>query len=185
MSTERIVQRLKSLITMGRVKGAKSSAAASGEVTVESMRPSDELRVVQSYGFASRPQAGAEAVIVQVGSNPDQAIVIAIDDRRYRISLAGGEVALFDDLGSKVHIKRGGIIEVEATTIKLGAGAVLGAARMGDDVSIAAAWTAWFAQAEVAKAAALATLVPPVPSLPLPPFPIGVISSASSKTAVQ
>lgn len=185
MSAERIVQRLKSLITMGRIKGASASAGASGEVTVESMLPSDELRVLQPYGLASRPQSGAEAVIVQVGSNPDQAIVIAIDDRRYRISLAGGEVALYDDLGSKVHLKRSGVIEVEATTIKLGAGAVAGAARMGDDVSVSAAWTAWFAQAEVAKAASLATLMPPVPSLPLPPFPIGLISSASAKTSIE
>lgn len=77
----------------------------------------DRLERFGSYGFTSAPHPGAEAVAVFVGGNRDHGLVIAVDDRRYRLrALEEGEVALYDDLGSKVHLRRGGEIEVVATT---------------------------------------------------------------------
>jgi len=58
---------------------------------------------LQHYGFTSRPKAGAEAVIFRDGEN---IIMIASDDRRYRIALEEGEVALYTDEGDKIHFKR-------------------------------------------------------------------------------
>lgn len=62
---------------------------------------------VQHYGFASSPQAGAELVILVEGN-----VITAIgsDDRRYRLALVNGEVALYDDLGQVVHLTRSGIV---------------------------------------------------------------------------
>lgn len=71
----------------------------------------DDVERVQEYGFTSVPQPGAEAVIAFVGGNRDHGLIIAVDDRRYRLKgLAGGEVALYDDLGQKVHLTRSGIV---------------------------------------------------------------------------
>jgi phage gp45-like len=40
-----------------------------------------------------------------------------VDDRRYRLTgLAKGEVALYDDLGSKIHLQRDGNILVQCAT---------------------------------------------------------------------
>lgn len=64
---------------------------------------------LQHYGFTSRPLAGAELIIWAEGNN---IIAVASDDRRYRLSLADGEVALYTDEGDKVHLKRGRIIEI-------------------------------------------------------------------------
>lgn len=74
----------------------------------------DEIRSdvhrLQEYGFTSRPKLGSEAAVIFLGGNRDHGIVIAVEDRRYRLkSLADGEVALYDDLGQKVHLKRAGI----------------------------------------------------------------------------
>ncbi len=63
----------------------------------------------QHYGFTSRPLAGAEAIIIREGNH---IVMIASDDRRYRIALEAGEVALYSDEGDKVHLKRGRKIEV-------------------------------------------------------------------------
>ncbi len=60
----------------------------------------------QQYGYTSRPKPGAELIILAQGNN---VIAVASDDRRYRISLEEGEVALYDDLGQVVHLKRDGI----------------------------------------------------------------------------
>jgi len=63
----------------------------------------------QHYGFTSRPHPGAEAIIIKEGNH---FIMLASDDRRYRIGLEEGEVALYTDEGDKVHLKRGRIIEI-------------------------------------------------------------------------
>jgi len=64
----------------------------------------------QEYGFTSVPHPGAEAILLAVGGNRDHPIVVAVEDRRYRLTgLAGGEMAIHDDLGQKVHLKRNGI----------------------------------------------------------------------------
>ena len=52
-----------------------------------------------------------------VGGSRDHWLAIAVDDRRYRIrNLTAGEVAIYSDQGDKVVIKRGGTIEVTAST---------------------------------------------------------------------
>jgi phage baseplate assembly protein V len=69
----------------------------------------DNREYFQHYGFTSRPLPGAEIVIQATGNN---IIAIASDDRRYRLSLVDGEVALYTDEGDKIHLKRDRIIEI-------------------------------------------------------------------------
>ncbi|MDA8428944.1 MAG: phage baseplate assembly protein [Geobacteraceae bacterium] len=68
----------------------------------------------QHYGYTSRPKAGAEIIIIREGGH---FVAVASDDRRYRIALENGEVALYDDLGQKMHLKRGGIDVTSPTKI--------------------------------------------------------------------
>lgn len=71
----------------------------------------DAVERMQNYGFTSVPLAGADAAVVFVAGNREQGIVVAIDDRRYRLTgLEAGEVAIYDDQGQKVHITRTGIL---------------------------------------------------------------------------
>lgn len=57
----------------------------------------------QHYGFTSRPLQGAEGILL-IENN--KIYLIASDDRRYRITLEEGEVALYTDEGDKIHLKR-------------------------------------------------------------------------------
>lgn len=77
----------------------------------------------QNYGFTSVPQIGAEAAVVFVGGDRDHALVLAVDDRRYRLTgLQPGEVAIYTDQGDQIRIKRGGDIEITgASKISLNA----------------------------------------------------------------
>lgn len=71
----------------------------------------------QQYGFTSVPQKGAEAVVLFVGGRRDHGLVLAVDDRRYRLKgLEGGEVALYTDEGDSIVLRRGGTVEVTAAT---------------------------------------------------------------------
>lgn len=69
----------------------------------------DNREYFQHYGFTSRPQAGAEIIIIKEGNHY---IAVASDDRRYRIALEEGEVALYTDEGDKIHLKRDKTIEI-------------------------------------------------------------------------
>lgn len=71
-----------------------------------------DMERFQNYGFTSHPHLGAEACAAFVGGNRDHGIVLAVDDRRYRLkALAQGEVALYTDEdqsgGHRIHLKRG------------------------------------------------------------------------------
>jgi len=82
----------------------------------------DDMERVQEYGFTSVPLPGAEAVAVFPGGNRDHGLIIAVEDRRYRLrGLAGGEVALYDDQGQKVHLTRDGIVIYTEKTCRVDA----------------------------------------------------------------
>lgn len=78
----------------------------------------------QNYGNTSVPLPpdadgkGAEAIIVSNNGNPDDGIVIVVDDRRYRLTgLTAGEVAMYDDLGQFVKLGRS---TLEVSTLATG-----------------------------------------------------------------
>lgn len=95
----------------------------------------DGVERFQQYGLTAHPHPGAEGVAVFVGGNRDHGLVLAVDDRRYRLrGLAQGEVALYDDQGQKVHLTRDGIvIEAKALTVNADGDITLAA---GGDVTI-------------------------------------------------
>lgn len=123
------------LLTIGRAV-IKASRAEGGFMTVQVTALDGEildgLPLIQDYGFASRPRSGAQGVIACVGGNRRAALVIATEDKRYRLQLGeDGESAIYDDLGQKVHLTRAGIviettlpIEVNAASVAIDAAAV-------------------------------------------------------------
>lgn len=76
----------------------------------------DEIERFQNYGFTSRPLDGAEAAVMFVGGRRDHGVVVAVDDRRYRLKgLEGGEVAMYTDEGDSIRLNRGGNINLTAS----------------------------------------------------------------------
>lgn len=67
----------------------------------------DGVERLQNYGFTSVPKPDAEAVVGCMGGLRSHAIVLAVEDRRFRLTgLAEGEVAIYDDLGNVVKLGR-------------------------------------------------------------------------------
>lgn len=65
----------------------------------------------QHYGFTSRPIAGAEAILIKDGNH---IVMIASDDRRYRLAIEDGEVAIYTDEGDHILFKRGKEIYIKS-----------------------------------------------------------------------
>lgn len=143
----------------GRLRGMLSRAVIA---LVDDARQAQELQVAlfadegqdaverfQEYGFTSHPHPGAEAVVGCVGGLRSHAVVIAVEDRRYRLTaLSQGEVALYDDLGNVVKLGRDELaitgaakvrviapqVVVESDDVQLGGLGGAKVARIGDDV---------------------------------------------------
>lgn len=73
----------------------------------------DHIERIQNYGITSRPLDGAEAITLSLGGDRSHTVVIAVDDRRYRVKgLENGEVCLYtdEDQGGddhRIHMRRG------------------------------------------------------------------------------
>ena len=80
----------------------------------------DNAERAQQYGFTSHPQAGAEVFVAFVGADRSHPVVLAVDDRRYRLQgLQGGEVAIYTDEGDSIILKRDNHIEVKTKHFKV------------------------------------------------------------------
>ena len=72
----------------------------------------DEVEHAEPYGFTSEPLTDGlpEAFALFFDGDRSHGVVFCIADRRYRLKpLSPGEVAIYDDLGQKVHLTRNGI----------------------------------------------------------------------------
>jgi phage baseplate assembly protein V len=94
-----------------RVDDAKKAQVLQLGILADEVK--DDVERLQNYGFTSVPLEGAEAVIVFPGGKRDHAVTVVTEDRRYRIrNLESGEVAVYDQTGSKIVLKANGDIEV-------------------------------------------------------------------------
>lgn len=114
--TAPLARRVNLMVARGVLALVDDAAKMQGvQVTLLSGEVRDMERF-QDYGLSSQPHAGAEVAAVFVGGNRNHGLVLAIDDRRYRLKgLQGGEVALYDDLGHAVKLSRTGIVITGAT----------------------------------------------------------------------
>lgn len=99
--------RVMMMIARGVLRGVTdSSSRQTLQVELLKGEVRDGIERMQNYGFTSHPTGGDVAVMF-LGGNREQGIVVAVDDRRYRLTtLQAGEVAIYDDLGNKVELLR-------------------------------------------------------------------------------
>lgn len=154
---ERFTRKLRNRVEMMIARGVVRLVNDGGKLQVVQLGLlQGETRVLerfQSYGFTGHPHPGAEAVVLFRGGDRDHGLVVVVDDRRYRLkALAAGEVAMYDDLGKKIHFKRDGTFEAVApklvinvtgdVVINAGGNVELGGvggpavARVGDNVDV-------------------------------------------------
>ena len=93
-----------------------SQALQALQVRLNALELRNKVPALTPYGLAHFPLEGAEAVVLAPEGDPERSVVIVCHDRRYRLSdLQSGEVALHDDLGSKVHLRRDGKVDISCS----------------------------------------------------------------------
>lgn len=102
---------LSDLLTRGVVT-ATNGAKKMRELVIELFagETRGEIEHMEPYGFTSEPKSGAECAAIFPNGDRSHGIVVVVADRRYRpTDLKTGEVAIFDDQGQIVILKREGI----------------------------------------------------------------------------
>ncbi len=100
----------------------------------------DNINRVEPYGFSYRPKAGCQTYLFFPSGDRSYGVALVIGDKRYQMDLAAGEVAIHDDEGNHVHIKRGGIIEAKASSKVVAATPLFettGDAKVGGNLTVA------------------------------------------------
>lgn len=111
--------RIMGLVALAEVRLAReSSTFRELQLRIRGKTTPDDFQHVEPYGFTSAPGAGAEAVVLNLGGDQSQPIVIAVGDRRYRIQVDEGEVAVYHRDGHKI-VLRDDRITVEAPLVEV------------------------------------------------------------------
>ena len=78
----------------------------------------DDVERFQNFGFTSVPLPGAEGVFISLNGSRDQGVLVAVDDRRARLSsLQAGEAAMHNgERTAVIHLLADGSIAVTANT---------------------------------------------------------------------
>lgn len=100
------------IIARGIVSLVNSTTKMQGlQVRLLSGEAKDDVEHFEPYGFTSHPKSGAEHITLFMDGDRSHGVTIVCADRRYRLTgLAEGEVALHDDQGQAVQLKRAGIV---------------------------------------------------------------------------
>lgn len=81
-----------------------------------------DVELMQQFGFTSHPPSGTEAVILPIGGKTTHGIVIATENGAFRVqSLQEGEVAIYDQSGSSVVLKKGKLVEIVCDNLVINA----------------------------------------------------------------
>ncbi|EGT80315.1 baseplate assembly protein [Haemophilus quentini] len=81
-----------------------------------------DVELMQQFGFTSVPPANTQAVILPIGGQTTHGIVIATEHGSFRVkNLQDGEVAVYDESGSSIVLKKGRLIEIDCDVLKINA----------------------------------------------------------------
>jgi len=81
------------------------------EISMPGNEGKSDIEHLEPYGFTSAALSGAEAVAAYFDGDRSHGVVLVVADRRFRLKgLEGGEVAIYDDQGKSITLKRKGIV---------------------------------------------------------------------------
>lgn len=81
-----------------------------------------DVEFMQQFGLTSVPPAGTQVVVLPMGGATTHSIVIATENGSFRVkNLQSGEVAVYDESGSSIILKKGRLIEIDCDVLKINA----------------------------------------------------------------
>jgi phage baseplate assembly protein V len=104
-------RRMQLVVGRGRITTTKDSGPVQmAQVQIGQLETRDNTPRVAEYGFTSHPLPGCHGVMIFVGGDRSNGVIVATNDQNARLKdLKPGEVAIYDDQGQSIWLKRTGI----------------------------------------------------------------------------
>ena len=81
-----------------------------------------DIEQLQQFGFTSHAPANTDVIVIPLGGDTSHGIVIASEHGSFRVkNLQSGEVAVYDESGSSIVLKRGKLIEINCDNLIINA----------------------------------------------------------------
>lgn len=88
------------------------------QVSIFAGESMDKVTRFQEFGFASNPPPGSEGIVLALQGNRENLVVIATENRTVRFkNCAPGEMAIYTDDGTHIHLKKDGQVELKTATL--------------------------------------------------------------------
>ena len=109
---ERVYRRIMLMVGRGRIKiGSDNKSVQTQQVRLSQFETFDDVPRLAEYGFNSMPPEDSDAVLVFVGGNRLDGVIIATGNQQFRMrNLKPGEVSISDNLGQSVFLSKSGIV---------------------------------------------------------------------------
>ncbi|AAW86520.1 putative phage baseplate assembly protein [Aliivibrio fischeri ES114] len=102
----RLMSRIKNMVAIGTVTGSSTKVL---QIQTSTGKTNDRIKRLHDYGFMSHPKVGSRAYNLFLGGVMSRGFSFCVEDERYEMELAEGEVAMLDDKGNLVHFTENGI----------------------------------------------------------------------------
>lgn len=106
---ERMLQRMvQGMVSRGTIESVEDATAMQLlNLALHDGHSPTQIEHWQPFGLSYFPQVGSEVIAIAVGGSRDHLVAIPGADPRYRLTgMKGGELAIHDDQGQRVHFKR-------------------------------------------------------------------------------
>lgn len=114
---DRMSRGLGNLLARAVLASVQQKKLQSLQLQVLAGETKDGVELFEPYGFTGIALPGAESVLAFLDGGRTHAIALVQTDRRYRpTDLQPGEVAVFNNEGTRVVLRNGGKVEVLAAT---------------------------------------------------------------------
>lgn len=115
--TEKMQRGLGNLLARAVLAGVQQNRLQSLQLQLLAGEVKDGVELFEPYGLTGHALPGAEAAVAFIDGSRTHGIALVQTDRRYRpVDLAPGEVAVFNHEGTRVVLRNGGRIEIEAAS---------------------------------------------------------------------
>lgn len=108
---KKLWRRVQLVVGRGRITTSDDSGPVQQvQIQIGELETRDTTPRVAEYGFTSNPLPGCHGVVVFVGGDRSNGVILGTNDQKARLkNLKRGEVAIYDDQGQSVWLKRSGI----------------------------------------------------------------------------
>lgn len=75
-----------------------------------------DIEHLEQFGFTSHAPAGAECLVLAFGGNGSHSVGLQVGDRRYRMEIEEGDVAIYNQNADYLHLKNDGTATLKSST---------------------------------------------------------------------